>query len=271
MIFILFQIFICQVHADEPILEIKEVPMKSSHVFFAGHNLTPTTDVLLKNQVTLGSYVVGLGLSDRLMLATSPFFFILYNSAAIDLRYALIQDESFNLTIEGSYLKSLPYQNLGPHDPYLQSTFFTRITTSRKFSDIYSLYLSIGHQYFWNAENPHSLNPTKDRNVLSISTLHKFDLSSNFGIFAEAGVLGLNYKSKTFIKQITYGNEYNTSPGPFTHFGLSFFYHTDTYYIQLGVSRSSGTFEKTPSLSDIEYSLLENIWYHPEIQVQFFL
>ena len=112
MIFILFQIFICQVHADEPILEIKEVPMKSSHVFFAGHNLTPTTDVLLKNQVTLGYYVVGLGLSDRLMLATSPFFFILYNSAAIDLRYALIQDESFNLTIEGSYLKSLPYQNL---------------------------------------------------------------------------------------------------------------------------------------------------------------
>lgn len=255
-----------------------ELPAKRGKArFFPGHNLTPTSTVLSRGQAILGTYAIGYGVTDRLTVGTSPFILGFYNMAVVDVRYALLEREDFRFTMEDLYFKSLPYKNLGPHTQYRQESTFLRLTASQRFSSFYTLHFSNGHQFFWNSDNPYSLNPNpQEPYVLSVSTLHELRFSPHFGCFVEIGVLGLNFSS-VFQASDPTGVLLQKS-GPYSHFGLSFFYENDSLMLQLGVSRSQSTVYAARRIDAMDFSPItsQQFWhdlpmYHPELQLQFYL
>lgn len=212
-------------------------PARASTILL-GHNLTPTTYTLPRGQGTAGSYALGYGLTDQLFVGTSPWIWIGYGMAMAEGRYRFLQESGFELTLEGMYFNSLPGSR------YDQHSTFVRLTGSYRVSDLYTAHLSSGHQYFWDATRPYSLNPWPGLRpyLPSVSVLNEFRLFDLYGVMAEAGILGLNY------------------PAPERHLGISAFYKNTWLLIQLGIS-------ETRSLNR-NYARIIHWQTHPEIQVQ---
>ena len=212
-----------------------------------GHNLTPTTYTLKKNQVTAGTYVLGVGLTDSLMICTSPWIDVLYNMPSIDGRFLAIDSNDFRFLIDVSYFKTFEFLR----DAYEQNSTFIRLITSQKFSNFYTAHASFDYQYFWDETQPYSLDPTPGfQYVTSISTLHEMHWFKHFGTFLEAGVLGMNYTT------------------PYLHLGASAFGTWKNLMVQVGVSRSSSMGMEYVSGPNYGYWYLSRILWHPEIQLQ---
>jgi hypothetical protein len=220
------------------LLAIGPLSVARAESMLIGHNLTPTTYTLPKGRATVGSYAVGYGITDDWMAATSPWIWIGYQMAMMESRYRFLHQDGFEVTLEGMYFKSLSGSR------YQQHSTFLRLTGSRRFSDSYTLHVSSGHQYFWDATQPYSLNPWPGLRdyVPSVSMLNEFHVFDLWGILAEVGLLGLNY------------------PAIERHLGLSAFYKNTWLLIQLGIS-------ETRSLNR-NYANITHWQTHPEVQVQ---
>lgn len=205
-----------------------------------GHNLTPTPYTLKKGDATAGNYALAYGLTDDWLIGTSPWIWLGYGMAMAETRYRFVNQSGFEVTAEGMVFDSLPGSR------YDQSSTFLRLTGARHFNDYYTLHLSTGHQYFWNAAVPYSLNPWPGLQdyIPSVSMLNEIRFLNHYGIFAEVGVIGLNY------------------PVPERHVGLSAFFKNEWLLFQVGMS-------ETRSFS---YSYLGIMHWvtHPEVQIQGF-
>ena len=214
-----------------------------------GHNLTPTSYTLPPQRFTLGTYVVGYGISENLTLGTSPWLVLAYNMPMLELKLALQTNTFFErISVDGTYFKTFPYgSNL-----YEQESTFLRITGTHQFIQNYALHVSVGHQYFFNDAKPFSLRlipGNGSRTNVSLSTLNEIHLVENVGAFIELGLMGLTYSV------------------PWLHAGLSGFYYWGWGLVQLGYSR-------TVSLGEVPYFADEGaatiVYWHPEIQLQVF-
>ena len=227
----------------------------SPKIFFPGHNLTPTTDTLSKNEVTLGTYVVGYGVTDRLTLATSPWFDYFYNMPMINGRLLVYQQNNFRVITEINFFKTYDtssgyYSEAGLG--YEQTSAFLRIAASEKFNNFYTLTASFGYQYFWDDLKPYSFRlvpGNTDPYNASASTLHQFSWTRHFGNFLEGGVMGLNYAT------------------PYLHLGASVYSQWKWGMVLIGASRTSSMGQVHYVTSDEDTSF-EDVVAHPEVQFQ---
>jgi hypothetical protein len=249
-------------------LDLDHSPNHSSVLL--GHNLTPTSYTTQKGQVLAGAYEIAYGITDQLMVGTSPWMIIGYNMPMVNFKYGFTPDLIFDhASIETMYFKTFSYG----WNRYKQESTWLRLTGTNQFSSNYSLHTSFGFQYAFTDVVSFSMRPPPLNNTpitLSLSALQEIHFSKNVGMFAESGLLGFNF------------------PNRYLHVGASGFWQWATGYIQLGLSK---TFQIGPQRLNID-SIPYNMWqghqwkisegkysstiyyasnepFHPEIHIQF--
>ncbi len=185
-----------------------------------GHNVFTTSHILKSGQSTGGNYFFGYGLNDYLMVASSPWVWLNYGLANIELKVASlpVPDESrYSLEVIG-------FKDLGAHwTSYDQDSAFIRLTDSVPVYPDYVCHFGLGFQYFWNEKIPFSLRPfpwNSSHSTVSFGALHEIHFNSLNRLQIETGILGLNYKI------------------PYLHIGLSIHHIYSWGYIQFGFSAS---------------------------------
>ncbi|MEN0060285.1 MAG: hypothetical protein AAGB31_15710 [Bdellovibrio sp.] len=281
---------------------------KNSAIFI-GHNVTPTTDTLAAGEWTVGTYAVGVGLTDSLFIATSPWIGLSYNTANVHLKWAddfsadsrwgvflsyfeSYDSEPFLRGVTGSNFDSRPDRNNGGRPPGsgglggLATTTYVALSRyqwkSGSVHALYSkhwdsgdvLYFNLHYAYFWDDEFPYSIrmDPGSDdiRDQVDLTALAKIRLgASDFYWNFEAGGLGLNYIY------------------PYLQVGSSLAYASSSWLVQVGASYTVRFSEAgqasgwRPGRYDTRqhYSETEEEYYyyrylqtalHPEIQLQYF-
>lgn len=232
-----------------------------------GHNVTPTSYTLGKNQLVAGPYYIGYGLTDQLMIATSPWVIAAYNMPMVDLKYGFSPSVIFeHASAEFMYFKTAEFGL----DWYHQESTWLRFTGTNHIGPGYDLHTCLGIQYFIDAQVPFSLRPPPTNNTpltISLTQLNEFHLSEHWGTFIEWGVLGVNY------------------PDRFLHLGASIFYQWKTGYLQAGASKTFAIGPEYINYGDVYDHMRVNeygerttsIYYlvdepiHPEIQLEFLL
>lgn len=231
---------------------------KDSRSVLLGHNLHPTSYTLKKRETTAGFYALAYGITDYLMIGTSPWIVVNYNMPMVDLKIAAAPGGWIHqVSLEQMYFKT---QKFG-WDKYKQESWTTRLTASHRFSTDYTLHVSSSFQYFVDETAPYSIRllpGNGDRYALSLGALNEIHFNERFGMFAELGALGLNYAG-----------------APYAHSGLSAFYREEWGHVQLGLSHSMPLKRGVSTLraEGLVYSgeLRRYSQLHPEVQVQFML
>lgn len=214
-------------------------------VMLAGHNLFSTTYLLSKNQLSVGNYILGTGLSSWATLAMSPWLLINYNLVNADLKIGgPIGSDQNRVSFEILGFKSFPGYWFGFGG---QESIMLRGNASHRFNSIYCLHLGANYQYFWKDEWPFSLRPypwNSDRYTLSAGGLHEISLGSSYTLFLETGVLGINHEL------------------PYLHAGISINRQFRWGYVQIGFSISRR--DVPPRKSWDEFSTIHayNEWRH---------
>ncbi len=223
--------------------------------FSFGHNLASTSETLPKGQITAGNYALGVGVTDRFTVATSPWLIFGYNLNNLIARHSIPVGLDHEIGQQLGYFESNP----GLGNGYVMKAASYTATWKATIDPSYTLYVSGNYMYFWNEQRPFSLRrePFNDQPYqYSISTLHQFHISQKFLTQFEAGVLGLNY---------TY---------PFYHGGASLGYFGKDFSCQVGASVSRvaiPTHWQRPDYSErtaVEGESTEAISVHPEVQIQ---
>lgn len=230
---------------------------QESKSILIGHNLTPTTHTLAGGSVTAGNYLVAVGLTDNLFIATSPWMYVSYNMYSVGARYRYALDSLSDLGLQVSYLKS------SDEPPYLYQMEATNTSLSwgRRLTPNYRFQLSLNHMWFLDETYPYSLRrePYNDQPYqFSLTTLHETKFIGGFGGLLEAGCLGVNY---------TY---------PQIYLAMSFHYIFENLLVQLGVS-ANGTpvgierlYTTEQGLRGSSSSSPRDFALHPEAQLQFY-
>jgi len=186
-----------------------------------GHNLTPNTDSLTAKQYTLGTYLVGYGVSDVLAVGTSPWLIVAYNMTNIGTKWTLFSETEHRpkVVVDGVFFKTLEYGL----NWYHQTSTLLRATAGKALSPHYSMSLSIGHQYFFDELTPFSFRPPPlngTKSTWNFGVLSEFKFCENYGAFLETALLGFNY------------------PNRYAHLGVSLYRTWATSMLQIGFSRS---------------------------------
>lgn len=185
-----------------------------------GHNLSPTTYTLKKGVVSVGNFLAGVGVDDRLTLGTSPWMYTSYNMYSLIGRYGLALDTDHRLAVQTAYFKT-DHINA---DRYQMEAASLWATVSRRLAAYYTVDLACNYMYFFDETIPFSLRrePYNDQPwQISLTTLQEIRLPGGFGLSAELGVLGLNYSY------------------PQAFFGASMNWKNDWLLVQLGYSQNS--------------------------------
>lgn len=243
-----------------------DVPAESSTPAFKsilfGHNVTPTTYTLPRSVVTVGNYVAGVGVTDRLTLATSPWLYYSYNmySAVVKYRGCLeagVAGCDWDWGVQAMYLKTGHFGS----SSYQMTAVSGSFVVKKDFADFYSLNLAVNYMYFFDETAPFSLRRepyNNDAYQVTASTLQEVRLPGHFGLLVETGILGVNYVY------------------PEIHVGLSVSHRSRVTLAQFGFSQTytSGTLahmfstNQTQALSSGEPG--RDFSMHPEIQFQAF-
>jgi hypothetical protein len=261
---------------------------------FIGHNLTPSTEVLTKGAVTAGNYAVGYGVTENILLATSPWIWTTYNTTNLHLKYSQIISPQSTAGFLVSYFDSFgsgdlidsSYNNSMPGAFALPSASELPIGTNRyqwtnySASGLYSYryeggntqYLNLKYSYFVNDDRPYSLrmDPGDDgiRDQVDVSTLLKIPVEDGASISLEGGVIGVNFVE------------------PYAHMGASVGFQNKGWLVQVGASYTVpvsllGTADGMDvgrMDQRIHYSEIAKRYYterylqiavHPEVQIQY--
>ncbi len=229
--------------------------------FFVGHSLSQTTYTLPKGKWMLGTFALGYGISDDLMLGISPWLLTLYNMPNIVLRAKKSLSTSTAVGAHFGYMKTQEYlQNL-----YKMETFYGNLIYSHVFSRSLRTHIQLNAMFFKDDERPFSLRVARPTKALQISlssvnevTVYK-KRELEFGVDLEVGMLGVNEKL------------------PYYHGGFSVYRKSKNLFVQVGLSLSATTNIQTADFRYIGRGNLppgeedfREIVTHPEIQVQYY-
>jgi len=244
--------------------EIKSVPVeniKKRKSVFLGHLLTPTTYLPPKKTITAGTHVAAYSFTDDLMVGTSSFLLLFYNSPNIYVKYAKQISKKQRWSTQITYLKSdlsLDFFNTA----YFMEAAMGWATWSYDVTPFYTFNASLNYMYFMNEGKPHSLRrePFNDQPFqFSLTTLHDVRVSERYALASELGVLGINYEI------------------PNIHGAVSFRYMRDNYFIQFGVSFDAhvftGGFDTRNYISNnptLDASHTDEFVIHPEAAFHYF-
>ena len=111
-----------------------------------GHNFTPTSYTLPGRKLTFGNYALAYGITDSWTIGTSPWLILSYNMPMLETKFGFCLDSFIQrLSIDANYFKTFSYGR----SLFQQESTFVRVTGSHRFSEAYTLHLSLGHQYFF--------------------------------------------------------------------------------------------------------------------------
>lgn len=164
---------------------------EASEPILFGHNLSPTAETIHKGDLTVGTYYIGLGLTEDLTFGTSPWMMLGYNLQNIifKLKHPLFGDQI--LSHQLAYFNS--DKNLG--SVYDQKSMAYWMTYPIDF-DRYKLNITMNYMYFWNEKKPFSLRRepfNRQAQQITLSTLNQFYFSEKTILQFELGILGVNY------------------------------------------------------------------------------
>lgn len=290
-------------------LEVSTQLKSHTKSFFIGHNLTPATEIPQKGTWTVGSYAVGYALTDEILVATSPWIYVSYNTNNVHMKYSHMLTPKSDIGFFASYFDSNDSTNLmnaNPSSPNVPtgpggfavpgggpgSTSSTTTTTtvssgmnryqwhSYSLSGLYSYrwseatteYFNLKYSYYFNDEMPYSLrmDPGDD------SIRDQWDASTLWRFSADRHVcfdVELGVLGMNYVK-------------PFAHSGLSIGYQGENWMLQLGGSYTLALEELGSSSAlqvgrydqRVHYSESTKQYYterylqvavHPEIQLQY--
>jgi hypothetical protein len=219
-----------------------------------GHNLSPTTETLKKNQCTAGFYFAGCGLNDQVLIGVSPWMVLGYNLEN------LIIKANHQIFASDKMSHQLAYFNSNPvfGEKYKQTSVAYWITHSRQFEN-YKLSTTLNYMYFFKEESPFSLRREPFNNQaqqLSATTLHQFYFTNDLTLQFELGILGINYSF------------------PNVAAGASWLYYLkNSWSFQIGASiskRLTNPQALDPSATYIRSAEnYSDVSAHPEIQIQY--
>lgn len=297
-ILLLILLFPILAFTTETKLVKKKIARKPAQVqntqLFIGHNLTPSTDVLRSGAFTVGNYAAGYGLTENVLIATSPWLWTTYNTTNFHIKYSQVISPESTVGLMASYFDSFgsselvdpSYSNGMPGTFALPTGSEVAIGTNRyqwtsySTSGLYSYryqggltqYLNLKYSYYVNDDRPYSLrmDPGDDgiRDQVDISTLLKIPVESGASLSLEGGVLGANFVE------------------PYVHMGASVSFQKQGWLVQLGASYTVpvsllgtsegmdvGRMDNRVHLSKTDGKFYRErylqIAVHPEVQVQY--
>lgn len=236
-----------------------------SQATLLGHNLSPTTYTIKKGDVSVGTYAAIVGVTDNLVIGTSPWMYFDYNMYTFVARQGKQIDEKSRFGWQLIYFKSdreVSYIT----DGYQMEAFSGNLTYTRRINSRFSLHFNYNHMYFLDETVPFSLRrePFNDDTFQSTLTmLAEIKGTSNWGLLAEAGVLGLNYVYPQMI------------------LGVSTNYIHKNYLVQLGFNitstpealflspRNDANNMNGGRLTNDRFEGERDFSVHPEIQFQY--
>ncbi len=239
--FLIFFLFTSVLHAEQ------------KSILF-GHNLATTAQTLDKNQITAGTYVLAYGITDDLLIGTSPWMLAGYNleNIVLKLKYNLFEYQKISHQL--TYFKSNPMFG----EKYQQISMSYWLTHAIEF-ERYTLNTTFNYMYFWDENRPFSLRREPFYNQaqqFTLTTLHQFYFTDETILQFELGILGLNYKY------------------PNLSAGASWMHiFSNAWSTQIGASFSKRfTGPAYPDYDDFYIKNYENYSdnsIHPEIQIQY--
>jgi len=169
-----------------------------------GHNMSPTTYTLGRGVMSLGNFMAGVGVTDRLTIGTSPWMYLSYNMYSFVARYGADLDADSRWAAQAAYFKT------GEFAPNLYQMEATSLwlTWAKRLTPFYTLDVVGNHMHFFDETMPFSLRRepfNDDPWQVSLTTLQEIHLPAGFGLSAEIGCLGLNY----VYPEIFYGASMN--------------------------------------------------------------
>jgi len=221
---------------------------KSSPLY--GHSLSPTIETNKKGEVSIGSYVASVGLSDEWMLASSTWMYYDYNTWSV-----ILKKKFESSAIQMAYLKS---HTMGSNF-YVMEAFLAWFIKKFEVNSNYEISLNLNYMHFIDETVPFSFRREPGNNLpyqYSLSSLHRLKWSKNFGGLLEFGILGLNYNI------------------PEAHSGFGFYYQNSWTLVQLGASMTARPYNIERLYNDgKDKSINESYDFsmHPEVQIQFFM
>lgn len=195
-------------------------PIKKSKInenFLIGHNVTPTAATPAKNTYTVGTYAAGVGLTNKIFVATSPWIWTSYNTANIHLKYIEPITHRFRVGGFASYFESYdsaPFltedrtnvhsssgtttANVANTNRYQWKSASAHFLGSYDVSNAVTTNVNFHYGYFFNDDFAYSIrmDPGRDsiRGQMDLTTLTSIKIpDSDVKLLFEFGTLGLNY------------------------------------------------------------------------------
>jgi|GEM_PF-1899576 len=248
-------------NSSESLLETEDQKKTSGKSVFLGHLLSPTTYTPKKNTYTLGSHIMGYSPSDNLLVGTSSFLLLFYNSPNIYIKYAKQKSKRQRWATQLIYLKSdlrAEFFSTG----YFMETIMGWFMWSYDVTSFYTVHANVNYMYFFNEGRPHSFRRepfNNDAFQISFSTLHDIKISEKYSLASEIGVLGASYRM------------------PNLHGAVSFRYTGKNYFIQAGYSFDShileGSFDRNDYIENNQTlgpDHTNGFVTHPEVAFHYF-
>lgn len=247
--------------------EEKKKIKKISSGFTLGHLMTPAVSTLAKGEVTVGTMAMGVGLSNELTFAISPWLVGFYNMTNANLRYQATPKLAESWGLQLSYFKDNPsYGKL-----YKMEAYSVWLNYRTRVSRFHRVHWSLNYMHFSDFKVPFSLkrwsfNETEPQGQLSFTTLQEIATTPSTRVSLEFGVIGLNYHYPNY------------------HFGASTAWRFEGGYLQFGLSATGYFTNMTKSAYNQVYndykqsgasldftSVYKNsVAVHPEVQLQLF-
>lgn len=247
--------------------EAKQKKRKISAGFTMGHLMTPAVSTLEKGETTIGTMVVGVGITDRWTFALSPWLIGFYNMNNASLRYQAEPHKAESWGFQASYFKDNP--SFGKLYKMEAGSLWLNYRT--RVSRFHRIHWSLNYMHFMNMDVPFSLkrwsfNDTEPQGQLSFTSLQEIATTPSTRVALEFGVIGLNYRYANY------------------HFGASTAYRFEGGYIQFGLSATGyftnitksaynqvyNEYMRTNRSLDFSAVYKNSVAVHPEIQLQLF-
>lgn len=239
----------------------------NTHAKNLGHLLTGTAQTFKKNETSVGSTIIGHGLTDNLIVGISPFAFFSYNFMNFIVRYKVYEGHSVSTAFDFYYFDSLD-KSEGSISNFDQTSWFFKSNTEIKISESTKVMATVGYQYFIRENSTYSFRSDplgkyfsflaklyddyemkledyalieRDPRTISLSFILNQYLTDSLFLNFELGLLGVNYLV------------------PLKHVGFSIYYESQEWTLGIGVSKSSRITK-----------YLEEVIYHPEASFHYY-
>jgi hypothetical protein len=257
-----------------------------------GDNVTQTAYVLEKARCTFGSWAAGCGVTDKLMLITSPWLLTQYNmwnfwarlqvekheshESAVQLAYFKTYDTGRNYPVEsnpGSPMAGYYCSNtLSCFNGYEMEAAWLYWLSSERITRDYVFHWNFQVAYYWDDTKPFSLRRPQAWKTpwqVNLMSLHEVHMLGPYYLRGEVGFLGIDGKF------------------PALHSGVALQYRKNSWSCQLGATASgylnawftTGRFDyQAQALSNSrdglhqnfsDGQLIDDFSIHPEIFLQY--